>query len=75
MSFSQPERHFSDRELEVLRCLAKGLSNEKIANRLFISVNTVKTHVQHIYLKLEVNNRTEACSKALLKGIIDLSGV
>jgi len=62
----------SGRELEVLKCLAAGFSNEKIAAQLFISVNTVKTHVRKIYEKLGVNNRTEAASKALVSGLITL---
>lgn len=65
--------NFSSRELEVLRCLAAGFSNKKIAEQLFISKNTVKTHIQNIYHKLEVNNRTEAASKALTIGLVQLS--
>ena len=64
--------NFSSRELEVLKCLAAGSSNEKIAEQLFISKNTVKTHIQNIYHKLEVNNRREATSKALTIGLVQL---
>lgn len=67
------EHEFSDRELQVLSCLTQGYSNEKIADTLFISINTVKTHIQHIYLKLKVSNRTEACTKAFQSGLISLT--
>lgn len=54
----------SDRELEVLEQVAKGLSNKEIAATLFVSVNTVKTHLKKLYEKLEVNRRTQAVEKA-----------
>ncbi len=60
----------SDRELEVLACLADGQTTIQIANRLFISENTVKTHIRHILEKLEASNRTEAVSKAIQFGLI-----
>ena len=50
----------SKRELEVLNLMANGLSNEEIAGKLFVSLNTVKTHSSNIYLKLEVKRRTQA---------------
>jgi DNA-binding NarL/FixJ family response regulator len=54
----------SDREVEVLKCLAKGQTTAQIANGLFISENTVKTHIRHILEKMEVNNRAEAVARA-----------
>lgn len=60
----------SDRELEVLTCLADGLTTIQIAGHLFISENTVKTHIRHILEKLEASNRTEAVSKAIQFGLI-----
>jgi DNA-binding NarL/FixJ family response regulator len=60
----------SDRELEVLDCLAAGQTTSQIAAHLFISENTVKTHVRHILEKLEASNRTEAVSKGLQLGLI-----
>ncbi len=50
----------SERELEVLRFIAAGLSNNKIMEELFISLSTVKTHLRNIYSKLNVNSRTQA---------------
>ncbi len=54
----------SSRELQVLELLGKGHSNQEIADRIFVSVNTVKTHLTHLYEKLEVNRRTQAVKKA-----------
>ncbi len=54
----------SERELEVLRFIAAGLSNKKIMEELFISLSTVKTHIRNIYSKLYVHSRTEAIVKA-----------
>jgi LuxR family maltose regulon positive regulatory protein len=54
----------SERELQVLRLVAAGLSNRDIAEALYISVNTVKTHLQRIYGKLGVSSRTAAATKA-----------
>lgn len=64
------QQKLSDRELEVLSCLADGLTTSQIASRLFISENTVKTHVRHILEKLDASNRTEAVSKAIQLGMI-----
>ena len=50
----------SRRELEILHLIARGLTNEEIAKKLFISLPTVKTHASHIFGKLNVNNRTQA---------------
>lgn len=60
----------STREMEVLNCLSKGLTSSEIASHLFISENTVKTHVRHILNKLEAANRAEAVSKAIQLGLI-----
>ncbi len=54
----------SERELEVLRLVADGLSNREIADKLIIGVGTVKTHVHHIYSKLDVSGRTQAVARA-----------
>ena len=54
----------SSRELEVLQLMAGGLSNQEIAERLFVSLNTIKTHSSNLFLKLEVERRTQAIEKA-----------
>ncbi len=54
----------SEREDQVLELLAKGLTNQQIADHLFVSLNTIKTHLSHLYQKLEVSNRTQAIHKA-----------
>jgi len=52
------------REYEVLQLLAKGYSNADIADRLFLSVSTVKTHVSNLFIKMDVKSRTQAADKA-----------
>ena len=54
----------SNRELEVLHLMVQGLSNQEIADRLFVSLNTIKTHSSNVYAKLEVKRRTQAIQKA-----------
>jgi len=60
----------SPRETEVLRLVADGLSNQKIAQRLGLGLETVKTHMRHIMEKLAVSDRTEAAVKAMKQGIM-----
>lgn len=60
----------SRRELEVLQHMAEGLSNSEIAEKLFVSLNTVKTHTSKIFEKLDVKRRTQAVEKAKRIGII-----
>lgn len=54
----------SKREYEVLELMAKGFSNQEIADKLFVSLNTIKTHSSNLFLKLEVSRRTQAIQKA-----------
>ena len=54
----------SKRELEVLELLSRGLSNQEIADTLFVSTSTVKTHVSNILAKLDSSRRTQAISRA-----------
>ncbi|MBZ4189270.1 helix-turn-helix transcriptional regulator [Niabella beijingensis] len=54
----------SERELEVLQLMAEGLSNQEIAGRLFISLNTIKTHSSRLFEKMDVKRRTQAVEKA-----------
>ena len=60
----------SDRELEVLRLVAQGLSNDEISKRLFLSVSTVKGHNLRIFGKLQVKSRTEAVARARELGLL-----
>jgi len=60
----------SQRELDVLNLLVEGLSNQQIADRLVIGLETVKTHIKHILDKLAVSDRTQAAIKALQDGIV-----
>lgn len=61
----------SKRELDVLQLMATGLSNEEIAGKLFVSLNTIKTHSSNIFLKLDVKRRTQAVEKAKRLNIIN----
>lgn len=60
----------TEREIEVLRLVAQGVSNPDIAQELFITVNTVKTHLRNILEKLQLENRTQAATYAVQKGLI-----
>jgi two-component system, NarL family, response regulator LiaR len=60
----------SPRELEVLRLIADGLGNKQIADRLEISLSTVKTHIEDILARLKVSDRTQAAVKALRQGLL-----
>ena len=58
------EFDISSREFEVLQLMAKGYSNKEIADELFISINTVKTHTSNLFVKLNANRRTQAVNEA-----------
>lgn len=64
------ELQISKRELEVLNLLATGKSNDEIAQALFVSRNTIKTHIANLYQKLDVKRRTQALEKAKSLGIL-----
>lgn len=69
----QPEPHeqLTEREMEVLLLIAKGMSNQEVASALFIGVKTVKFHVTHILSKLEVEDRTQAAIYVFRHGLAD----
>jgi LuxR family maltose regulon positive regulatory protein len=60
-----------DRELEVLRLIAQGHSNQEIAGKLVVGLSTVKTHINHLFQKLGVSSRTQAIARARELGLLD----
>ena len=72
-SFSQKQANsdifelLTDREKEILQYLAKGFQYKEIAYKLFLSVETIRTYVRHIYEKLQVHTRTDALNKIFPK--------
>lgn len=71
-SVPPPKRALTERELECLQMIAKGLSNNEAARVLGLSKATIRTHLEHIYQKLEVTNRVEAVTEGIRQGIIDI---
>lgn len=65
-------RPLTARELEVLQIIAKGLSNNETAKVLGLSKATIRTHLEHIYQKLDVTNRVEAVTEGVRQGIIEV---
>lgn len=65
-----PVEPLTDRELDVLQCVAQGQTNPQIARTLLISMGTVKTHIQHIIAKLGVSDRTQAAVRASELGLL-----
>lgn len=61
----------TDREIDVLKLLVEGCSNKEISARLIVSLETVKSHMQHIFEKLRVADRTQAALKAIKEGILE----
>ncbi|MES1181521.1 MAG: LuxR C-terminal-related transcriptional regulator, partial [Flavobacterium sp.] len=58
------ELELSKRELEILGLMAQGYSNEEIGAKIFVSLSTVKSHIQNLFVKLDVKRRTQAVEKA-----------
>lgn len=65
-------RSLTERELECLQMIAKGLSNNEAAGVLGLSKATIRTHLEHIYQKLDVTNRVEAVTEGIRQGIIEI---
>jgi two-component system, NarL family, nitrate/nitrite response regulator NarL len=61
----------TEREVEVLQLVAKGATNPQIADALFITVNTVKSHIKHILEKLQLENRTQVAAYAVQTGLVE----
>ena len=59
-----PEVGLSQREMEVLELMSQGFTNQQIADKLFLSIHTIKTHGSNLFVKLDVKNRTQALIKA-----------
>jgi DNA-binding NarL/FixJ family response regulator len=66
------ERPLTDRETEILQLVARGVSNTEAARMLGLSRATIRTHLEHIYQKLEVTNRVEAVTEGIRKGWLTL---
>jgi len=66
----KPDYNLSEREQEILKGLVNGYSYKLIANEYFISIDTVRSHIRHIYDKLQVNSKTEAVLKAINEGLV-----
>jgi two-component system, NarL family, response regulator LiaR len=60
----------SKREYEVLELMAQGLSNQEIADKLFVSLNTIKTHTSNLFMKLDARRRTQAVRRAKELGLL-----
>lgn len=73
MNANQNEE-LSARELEILQLVATGATNLQVARTLFISPNTVKTHLRNIFFKLNVESRTEATLYAVQHGLVQVDG-
>jgi two-component system NarL family response regulator len=61
----------SEREIEIVRLVAKGFSNDELAERLHLSPDTVKAHLRHVYEKLGVESRVEAVTEAMRTGLVE----
>jgi two-component system, NarL family, response regulator LiaR len=59
-----PELGLSQREMEVLELMSQGFTNQQIADKLFLSIHTIKTHGSNLFVKLDVRNRTQALIRA-----------
>jgi len=72
IALEEGRRSLTERELECLQMIAKGLSNNEAAGVLGLSKATIRTHLEHIYQKLDVTNRVEAVTEGIRQGIIEI---
>ena len=68
--FDRVVEPLSNREIEVLKLIAEGLTNQEIAQKLYLSTSTVKAHTYNLYSKLDVHSRTQAVAKARMLGVL-----
>lgn len=71
---TQEGEELTDREIDVLKLVAQGASNSEVADQLGVTINTVKTHLKHIYSKLQIDNRTQAATYAIKTGLVSSLG-
>jgi len=64
--------HLTDREMDVLECIKRGMSNRETAKELKIGLKTVENHIRFIFKALQASNRTDAIVKSLKHGILEL---
>lgn len=69
MELRKENFNLTPKEIEVLKLIVKGLNNNEIANKLVLSLSTVKFHIENIFAKLNANNRTRAAVIAVKMGI------
>jgi DNA-binding NarL/FixJ family response regulator len=69
------QEELSEREMEILKLMAKGMSNQDIAGKLFVSRRTVQSHLANIFRKMDVGSRTEALLQALKRGWLTLDDI
>jgi DNA-binding NarL/FixJ family response regulator len=67
---AKSEWNLSEREMDVLRQLVEGLSYKQIADKLCVSIDTVRTHLRHVYRKMQVHSAGEAISRAIKSGVV-----
>lgn len=67
----EPEIRLTKRENEILQLIAKGLTNKEVADILKLSHSTVRTHLEHIYQKMDVSNRVEAITEGYKRGMVE----
>ena len=65
----------SDREKEIIKCVARGMSNKEIADKLFLSIHTVTTHRRNITAKLQIHSPAGLTIYAIINNLVDISDI